>query len=75
LEYLALAISWTVLPMAIVAEGGLMKMELIEGLTKKPLQAAMATQSRMGRTAFRVERSVAVSGRVVSQELITHSRG
>jgi hypothetical protein len=63
-EYLAVAPSWTVPPMAIVADGGVMKIELIEGLTKKPPQAAIGRQTRTATTVLRLERSLAVKGRV-----------
>jgi|SRR5580704_12109019 hypothetical protein len=39
-EYVAVAVSWTVLFTARVDEAGVMKIELMEGLIKKPLQAA-----------------------------------
>jgi hypothetical protein len=44
-EYLAVAVSWTVLPAEIVAAEGVMKIELMEGLIKKPEQLPMLTQS------------------------------
>ena len=43
-EYLAVAVSWTKLPMEIVAAEGVMKIELIEGLIKKPEQPAQVMQ-------------------------------
>ena len=44
---MAVEMSWTVLLTAIVDEGGVTKIELIEGLIKKPLQPFPIMQRRM----------------------------
>jgi hypothetical protein len=43
-EYLAVAVSWTVMVVATVADAGVMKIELIEGLIKKPPHPLQVTQ-------------------------------
>ena len=48
-EYLAVAVSWTVWPVATVAEAGVIKIELIEGLMKKPPHPLQVTERRRER--------------------------
>jgi hypothetical protein len=50
-EYLAVALSWTELAMATVAEGGVMKIELMEGLIKNPLQLPNVMHKRRAKLA------------------------
>jgi hypothetical protein len=64
-EYLAVAFNWTVLAMAIVDEGGVTKIELIEGLIKKPEQLPQVRQNRRTTLMVSTKRIVAARGDLV----------
>lgn len=53
-EYLAVAVSCCVMPVATVAEAGVMKIELIEGLIKKPPHPLQVMQRRRERVVSTV---------------------
>ena len=69
-EYLAVAVSWTVLPTEIVAAEGVMKIELIEGLIKKPLQPHQVMQRRETKPAVSTNRLWLTSRTILAADAI-----
>ena len=68
-EYLAVAISWTVLSTAIVAEAGVIKIELIVGLMKNPLHPQV-THKREAKQAVSPKRILAAKDNFASLRFI-----
>jgi hypothetical protein len=62
---MAVAVSWTVLCTAIVDEGGLTKIELIDGLIKKPLQPAPVMQRTRAMVSAISAKRLWLNGRIL----------
>jgi len=65
-EYRAVAVSWTVLPMETVAEGGVMNSELTVGWTKNPPQPAAVKQATRAKVVLSAIEILAVKDNLVS---------